>query len=148
MKDIDNILNKYFEGETSLDEEKLLRQYFNSNEVDEEHLMYAPIFQYFAEEKQETVTISKPKKKDKLTLWTAIAACAAILLIVILTIRPISYFEDGSYVYIDGKKYNDIEEVNIQALNALMIIEDEGDEDVLESQIDILDSFIETDVND
>ena len=48
MKKIDNILEKYFEGETTLDEEKLLRSYFQSGKVTDEHLAYAPIFRYMA----------------------------------------------------------------------------------------------------
>jgi len=53
-KNIDNILNKYFEGLTTLEEEKVLRQYFSSDKVQEAHEMYRPMFQYFATAKNVT----------------------------------------------------------------------------------------------
>ena len=46
-KNIDNILNKYFEGLTTLAEEKALRHYFSSDKVKEAHEMYRPMFTYF-----------------------------------------------------------------------------------------------------
>jgi len=44
---IDNILNKYFEGMSTLEEEKLLRQYFASGDIAEAHEPYRSMFQYF-----------------------------------------------------------------------------------------------------
>ncbi len=41
---IDNILNKYFEGMTSLEEEKILRRYFSSGAVSSKHYPYKALF--------------------------------------------------------------------------------------------------------
>ncbi len=47
---IKNIIEKYFEGESSLEEEKQLRDYFNRSEVKPELKVYKPLFQYFEAE--------------------------------------------------------------------------------------------------
>ena len=52
FNNINNLLEKYFEGETSIAEEKKLKAYFNSYEVKEEHIEYAPLFGFFAEARQ------------------------------------------------------------------------------------------------
>jgi hypothetical protein len=45
-KDISRLLDKYFEGETSLEEERILRQYFTSKDVAPELAMHKPLFIY------------------------------------------------------------------------------------------------------
>ena len=50
-----SLLDKYFAGTTTLQEESILRDYFNGNEVAESHLPYQPLFQYFAKEKAQNV---------------------------------------------------------------------------------------------
>ena len=49
---ISHLLDKYFEGETSIDEEATLQAYFNSGQVDTSFKQYQPLFQYFKEEKE------------------------------------------------------------------------------------------------
>ena len=147
MKNIDHILEKYFEGETSLDEEKLLRQYFQSNRVEAKHLIYAPIFGYMAQENTRLTALpsaDRPTKPRRLALWASAAACAAMLLGALYFVVPQADTSNISYVYVDGKKQKDAEQINAQALYSLMAIEeDDADNDILESQIDILDSFID-----
>jgi hypothetical protein len=51
-QDINDLLNCYFEGETTLQEEQALRQYFqNTPNIPVEWQGYQPLFQFFAEEK-------------------------------------------------------------------------------------------------
>lgn len=147
MKDIDNILEKYFEGETSLDEERLLKSYFQGQNIAPEHLIYAPIFQHLSNEQSEATEQLKPKERKRLPLWLSAAACAAILIGIFLVAIPQWNAGNASFVYVDGKKYKNIDEINTQALNSLMAIEEETDDELLESQINILDSFIEMDIN-
>lgn len=49
-KEMKGLLDRYFEAETSLEEEKTLRQYFASGNVDAELKPYASMFGYFAQE--------------------------------------------------------------------------------------------------
>ena len=50
-KKVNQLLEKYFEGETSLQEETMLSTYFNENEVAADLKQYQPLFKYFKEEK-------------------------------------------------------------------------------------------------
>ena len=45
-KTIQQLLDKYWEGETSLDEEKALKAYFNGEEVAADLQQFTPLFQY------------------------------------------------------------------------------------------------------
>jgi len=46
-QDIKTLLDRYFEGATTLQEEQQLRRYFNQEEVEPSLLHYQPLFQYF-----------------------------------------------------------------------------------------------------
>jgi len=46
-KAIDNTLNRYFDGTSSLEEERLLKQYFSSAQVRPEHMPYKPLFDHY-----------------------------------------------------------------------------------------------------
>jgi hypothetical protein len=46
------LLERYFQGDSSLEEEKMLRQYFSGPAIDERFLAYQPMFQLFAEEQK------------------------------------------------------------------------------------------------
>ncbi len=61
---IKQILEKYWEGETSLQEENLLQEYFNSDDVVEELKDVQPMFQYFKVE--QTTRIENPKFDEQL----------------------------------------------------------------------------------
>ncbi len=45
-----NLIEKYFQGETSLKEEAELKSYFNSGKVEASLQQYQPLFQHFEEE--------------------------------------------------------------------------------------------------
>jgi len=45
--DIDILLNKYWEAETSVEEEAILKSYFNSEEIADQYVVYKPVFQAF-----------------------------------------------------------------------------------------------------
>ena len=49
--DIDSLLNKYFEGETSVEEERTLRAYFNQENLPEHLKELAPMFTYIDDER-------------------------------------------------------------------------------------------------
>ncbi|MDO4728942.1 MAG: hypothetical protein Q4B43_08075 [Bacteroidota bacterium] len=81
MKDL---LEKYFNGETSVEEEKELRVYFNSKHIDPEFEKYKPMFVYFQEATNEQFTgdkniFLKPRKKLK---YMSLSIAASFLIIV------------------------------------------------------------------
>ena len=46
---IDDLLDKYWNGESSIQDEQQLNAYFRSNNVDEAHISFAPLFEYISE---------------------------------------------------------------------------------------------------
>ena len=54
-KEMNQLIEKYFEGNTSLEEEQTLKSYFNGTDVDERLAEYQPIFQYFTSQQQVTL---------------------------------------------------------------------------------------------
>jgi len=46
-KAINNTLNRYFDGTSTLEEERLLKQYFSSAQVRPEHMTYKPLFDHY-----------------------------------------------------------------------------------------------------
>lgn len=111
MNNIDNILNRYFEGTATPEEERVLKKYFQSENVQPQHQIYKPIFAVFDEERQMTapaftIPAEKTSKKQALSrnLWMAAAGVAAVMLLV-LTLFPFGYKSSSDYlVYINGKQ--------------------------------------------
>ena len=63
---IKELIEKYFTGETSLEDENILRGYFNGTNVDPRLLSYAPLFQFFEKEKGIVLEEGKMPKFDKI----------------------------------------------------------------------------------
>ena len=143
MKKIENILEKYFEGQTSLKEEEMLRNYFQEKDIPEHLQKYIPLFRFFTEERKGK-NIEKQKFNLKRTVIFRIGVGVAASVILFISVRSFFIIENQlpseSTVYVNGIKYTDIQMINIQTLDALdNITEQNGD--LISSQIDILNSF-------
>ena len=128
---IETLLTKYFEGETTCDEERELRQFFTNGIVPEQLEMYRPMFAFLAEEnktnkKKDTITPvhgsieSSRKLHPRRILLYSLGGIAAGLLL-LLGIAGIGYpFHEkpDSYVIIDGKQYTDTKLIHQQATAA------------------------------
>lgn len=82
---IEELLEKYFQGETSIVEEKELTNYFSSSNVAQHLEQYKPMFGYFSLAKQETSSqkgslISENESKGLKRIWWSAAASVAVLL--------------------------------------------------------------------
>lgn len=89
---IEDILEKYFQGETSIAEEKELKDYFSSPNVAQHLEQYKPMFGYFSQVKEQKSTQEIPLKTNKRNVaWLSIAASAVILLGI------------GTYFYVSEK---------------------------------------------
>lgn len=89
---IEILLEKYFEGETTIAEEKELRTYFSSSDVATHLEQYKPLFGYFSEAKEEKSTAILAEFKtvrSKKRSFTGMYIAASVL--VLLGI--------GTYVY-------------------------------------------------
>lgn len=91
--DYKKLIDKYWNGETSIAEEQSLKAYFNSDKVSEELLEYAPLFQYIEQAKKETLSTSIPnlihkdtaivKKLEVKSKWIFFRRIAAAVLLFI-----------------------------------------------------------------
>ena len=78
---IENILEKYFQGETTIAEEKELKEYFSSPNVAQHLEQYKPMFGYFSQVKQQKSTREIPlQTKKRNVAWLSIAASVIVLL--------------------------------------------------------------------
>jgi hypothetical protein len=79
---IENLLEKYFEAETSIAEEQELKDYFTSSEVAPTLEQYKPIFGYAVQAKKEQFIATIPLNtiKRKRVVWLSVAASVAVLL--------------------------------------------------------------------
>jgi len=83
LNNIDKLIEKYNNAETSLKEETQLRAYFKSNSVAPHLEHYKPLFQYFsmAQEEQYTKDVPlKPKNRTVFYRWISVAAVAILML--------------------------------------------------------------------
>ena len=77
---IENLIEKYFEAETSSADEQVLRDYFSSNNVAQHLQQYQPVFEYFNQTKNEQFTAKLPLQTRKRNVkWLTIAASVTIL---------------------------------------------------------------------
>ena len=166
---IEELLERYFEGETSAAEEKQIRAFFASGEVPEHLAAYAPLFAYFDEEIErdaeaqvaEPVSVpfrSANRKRAALYLFSGVAACVLALLGVTRLLYPADpCFCSDSYVVINGRCYTDIHKVRSLAIEALQEVatpaddyfpemdKDEADRRIIDNQLKELGSLFSED---
>jgi len=128
LQEIEKLIEKYYEGETSLAEEKLLRDYFTSGEVPGHWKTYQEYFRFIDEEKQKNLSdatfddrcmelIEKETKKTPLfdlrrpwIYWVAgVAATALILIAVFVKFDPLpgriaDTYDDPETAYVEARK--------------------------------------------
>jgi len=113
MEMMNELLEKYFRGETTLQEEKELRQYFSTGNVSPEHQIYSALFENFEQEMKETaprpVHRFLPEVKIRKRIWIqsfAITGIAASF-ILLFWIRLPQSSED--FAVINGKRIDNTE---------------------------------------
>lgn len=140
--DIEALLNKYFEGETSCEEERHLREFFASEDVPEYLSAYRPLFSYFTQEiekrqqEERQVEFRLPSipagQFSRKVLIRSLAGIAAtvLLLVGLYTFRGMQ--QDclcaGNYVIINGRCYTNPDKVREYALQALQQVSSSPDE--------------------
>ena len=91
---IETLLEKYFEGATTIAEENELGAYFSSSDVAPPHEPYRPMFGYFsiAKEQQFEPNIPLQSKKRKTVKWLSVAASVVVL----ISAGTFAYFNYGT----------------------------------------------------
>ncbi|MCX6241357.1 MAG: hypothetical protein NTX43_06105 [Bacteroidetes bacterium] len=62
IKEIEQLIERYYEGETTLAEETLLKEFFSGDDVPEYLRQHQPIFRYFADEVSRTLNNEEQEK--------------------------------------------------------------------------------------
>ena len=122
---IHELLQRYFDGATSLNEERELQRYFAEEDIPASLMAYQPMFAFFAEERAVEPPVQKTAARIIRLNWTiatSIAASIAILFIVSLPKTQhdqYAYFVDGQRVY-DETAALESAEIKLQMMSASM----------------------------
>lgn len=143
--DIHHLLDKYFEGDTSAEEEKILRHYFAQDYLPEDLKAYASIFRFLDDESAALAVLNEIQRESNVSVrrkpllvrkLRTIAAVAATLLIAILLLthpdRQSSSL-NGNYVWVDGKQITDPATVSKYAESSFGKVQSESD--IIEDQL-------------
>lgn len=143
---IEDVLNRYFEGETSAAEEQQLRHYFATADVPDHLKAYRPLFAYFDEEiaagkdmaeevwvelapeVQPARRFTLSRRRSLYLLSTVAASVMAFLAISRFFFPADPCFCSDNYVVINGRCYTDIHKVRSLAFDALQEVATPADE--------------------
>lgn len=97
LQKLERLLDKYFDGDTSLEEEQVLHLYFKSDAVADHLEVYRDMFAYFSESKKdklpEAISLETKTKKRVVSNWRKWYSIAALL---IVALGAAFFFEQNS----------------------------------------------------
>ncbi|MFN8257621.1 MAG: hypothetical protein U0W24_18135 [Bacteroidales bacterium] len=129
FKELDKLIEKYLEGETSSEEENRLKDFLLSRDIlPEKYLWIKSMFSFYKAEKADgtelvigDIVSFQPKKHARSRLFLyAVAACAVVLsgFWFLFDAEP----EKPVYAYINGKPVENQEQAYAEAQKALMLV--------------------------
>jgi hypothetical protein len=120
FSEADMLIEKYYEGLTTVEEEKQLRDFLSQPSLPERFEPEQAILGYFNHKKQKTHFSLLPTIR-----W---ASAAAVIALIIIGSQLFVIERQSNYAYIDGKKVTDVREIKSQALASLSDISSSTDE--------------------
>lgn len=148
MSEIKKIVDKYFRGETTREEEQQLRQYFSEVTPTDELAEIAPLFTYFSQEESVTeflkglrkdVPVVDHNKKTRRIRFLKIASMAACLLLGVFLLNRIAGDDHAlteNSVWINGEKVTTIGVVRAYAETSFEKVKSE--DNMLEDQLRLM----------
>ncbi len=110
LNSIEKLIEKYDRGETTLQEEQQLKNYFSQETVAPHLEVYKSMFQYFLQTHEEQFTKDvplNPRKTNTLYKWISVAAIAVLMF--------------GIYTQVgNSKSINDLSDEELYAYNETM----------------------------
>lgn len=131
---IEDLLNKYFEGKTSCEEERLLRQIFTQGIIPPHLEVYRPMFTFLNKENQESKVMTPEVVKKTIPfrrrIIYSLSSLAAVALLVLAIAGITRYYTvtPDNYVIIDGEYYTSTQVVHKEALAAFQEVSFSEDE--------------------
>lgn len=122
LKLVEQLLEKYFQGATTIAEEKLLKAYFSSNDVAPHLAKYQSLFGYFEIQKGTQFEQKLPlqPRKQNTVKWIGIAAS-----FVVLFGLATFYFYPSEPKHEDLGTYDNPEEAFIATQKALLMVSEQ-----------------------
>lgn len=120
MDRLDELIEKYFDGQTTCAEERAIRHAFAQGPVPAHLEVYRPLFaglDKLSESHAHTEEVKPARRKINLRYWTGGIAAGLALCLILAKLLPGDTAE--SYVIIDGKRYTDPALVQAKAREAL-----------------------------
>jgi hypothetical protein len=103
---IHDLLRLYFDGATSLSEERELQRFFAGKDIPGSLKAYQPMFAFFAEERAVEPPAHKPAARTIRMNWTIVTGIAASIAILFLVGIP-KMQPDDYICYVDGQRIYD-----------------------------------------
>jgi len=130
---IEDLIERFFEGQTSNEEEQELYVFFSSKNIPDYLLPYCRIFSYFEtgiKEETNHQTIKKLFSNKKMRIWQASIA-ASLLLLISFGIYHFTREKEfnpyeGSYIIRNGVKITDPKIVNPEIKKTLYWVQEQG----------------------
>lgn len=146
MKEIYNLIDSYFSGETSAEEEKQLREFFTHEQVPNNLQDLKAIFAYFEDEKLAREVLNEIKEEEKhsakthnkslrsIVLLASSVAAAIIAFIAINTnVFNSNNTHSENYVWVNGEQITDTKLVMQYAQKSFTNVQTEND--IVEQQL-------------
>lgn len=108
---IDLLIEKYYEGMTTVDEEKRLQDFLSRTDLPEKYAPEQAVFGYY--------NSKKPNKPSRFPQYLSWAAAVAAVVVLVVSIQVFSVSEHANYAFVDGRKITDIDQIKSEALASL-----------------------------
>ncbi|MFA4046599.1 hypothetical protein HPS54_10070 [Prevotella sp. PCHR] len=120
-KYIENLIEKYLDGDTSNNEEKLLRRYFTNsgNDIPDEWKALRALFGYETVQRKNAL---RNTRTGAIRIYIRYAAVASAVILIAIPIMMHRNGTSGNYAVIDGKVCTDSRIVTSEAEKALMMV--------------------------
>jgi len=120
FSDADRLIESYYEGMTTVEEEKRLQLFLSQPGLPERYLPEQAIFGYF--------NSKKLKPHFSMVPYIRWASVAAVLIFVAIGIQKYTFENQSNYAYIDGVKITNVQEIKSKALASLNDISSHNNE--------------------
>jgi hypothetical protein len=118
VQKIEQLIEQFLEGNTTLQEEKMLKDYFTKNEVPSHLSQYQSLFGYYKMTKSEmSKDFEFPVKKQNYTKWFGVAASVAFV-----TVLTFFYLQNNTPKQENLGTFDSPEEAFVETHKALQLV--------------------------